>query len=347
MSDPTADEPRRFVDDSDIGPRIRLDLRVAAVDPTLAFDAAAGLARLRANIQGGGAGGDGSGADAGGASAGGTAGAGGAPGAITAVHAIGAAGIVLVAGAVAWFVAHDGARHDATVDRVSPVAAASKPALPSAAPVAIPAPATRAPDASPIASPVADEGPTGRVAPSGSSAVAVATRRVAPTRGRVASEAPPTSRAEAPTESSARRAGPTMSGSVNGHDVSDDARRDAEPANARPEATRPPSPPQPVIPPGASAPAAGAGDARREIAQLAEVRRAFEDGEYAAALALADAGNRRFPGGLLYEEREAMAVRSLVELDRTADARKRGERYLARFPSGPHAARVRKAIGAR
>ena len=348
MSDETADEPRRFVDDSDIGPRIRSDLRVAAVDPTLAFDAAAGLARLRASIQGGGAGGDASGGDVGGASGGGTAGAGGSPGAITAVHAIGAAGVILVAGAVAWLVGRGAGHEDAPIGAVSSVATAGKPALPTAAPlVTMPAPAMRAPDTSPSAPPADRGDPPSEVAPSGPSADAVATRGAASPRARAASDAPPPPHAQAPTESSVRRAGRETAGAARGRALSDDSARGVEPAAESAEATRPPSPPQPVPASEASVPAAGAGDVRREIAQLAEVRRAFEDGEFAAALTLADAGNRRFSGGLLYEEREAIAVRALAELGRPADARKRGERYLARFPSGPHAARVRKAIGAR
>ena len=111
------------------------------------------------------------------------------------------------------------------------------------------------------------------------------------------------------------------------------------PESARPSPARPPV--------EAPAPGASADSARKEIAQLGEVRSAFDGGDHALALSLADAGHRRFRGGLLYEQREAIAIRALAELGRTLDARKRGERYLTRFPSGPHAARVSKTIGER
>jgi hypothetical protein len=60
-----------------------------------------------------------------------------------------------------------------------------------------------------------------------------------------------------------------------------------------------------------------------------------------AALSLADEGNRRFVGGVLQEEREASAIRSLAALGRDAEARRRGQRFLENYPKSSFAERVR------
>lgn len=64
----------------------------------------------------------------------------------------------------------------------------------------------------------------------------------------------------------------------------------------------------------------------------------------AEALKLADAGQQRFAGGLFSIEREFLAIQSLARLGRAADARRRGEQFIAAHPSSPYADRVRAVI---
>jgi RNA polymerase sigma-70 factor (ECF subfamily) len=81
-----------------------------------------------------------------------------------------------------------------------------------------------------------------------------------------------------------------------------------------------------------------------EVQQVAQLRSLAESNP-AAALTLADEGNRTFVRGLLRQEREAIAVASLVRLGQRAEARTRAQSFLATYPRGPFAARVRSLIG--
>jgi hypothetical protein len=78
-----------------------------------------------------------------------------------------------------------------------------------------------------------------------------------------------------------------------------------------------------------------------EMAQLAEIRSAPP----ARALALADEGNRTFKGGIFYQEREALAIGALVRLGRSGEAKSRAQAFLARYPKGPYAERIRAETG--
>ncbi len=110
--------------------------------------------------------------------------------------------------------------------------------------------------------------------------------------------------------------------------------------------TRDPGGPLRAAPQSAHAPApSDRDDVQREFAQLARVRAALEHGA-SAALALADAGNREFPHGMLAEERDALAIRALARLGRIAELHRRGAIYLQRFPRGIHTAEVRQALAA-
>jgi hypothetical protein len=97
-------------------------------------------------------------------------------------------------------------------------------------------------------------------------------------------------------------------------------------------------------PPAPRHPARAASDPdarlRRELAHLAKLRSTAER-DPAAALRLADQGQRAFKGGMFEEEREAIAVFSLGALGRDAAARARARTFLARYPRGPFATRVR------
>lgn len=76
-----------------------------------------------------------------------------------------------------------------------------------------------------------------------------------------------------------------------------------------------------------------------EIAQLAEVRTLAES-DPARALEAAEAGHRRFRAGVLYQEREAIAIDALKRLHRLDEARRRAQRFTQSYPDSPFAKRV-------
>lgn len=125
----------------------------------------------------------------------------------------------------------------------------------------------------------------------------------------------------------------------------------ATPGPATPEPVAPPAPepsaaPTPVVaspPPSASAkPQAQKPTLAEEVRQLAEVR-ALAASDPAGAARKADEGHKRFGGGMLYQEREAVAITSLARAGRGAEARARAGRFLAQFPKSPFADQVRAA----
>lgn len=79
---------------------------------------------------------------------------------------------------------------------------------------------------------------------------------------------------------------------------------------------------------------------QREVAHLKLVRQALT-GNPARALSLANAGHSEFKGGVLYQEREALALQALNALGRRAELEQRGARYLQSFPSGSFSDQVR------
>jgi outer membrane protein assembly factor BamD (BamD/ComL family) len=97
--------------------------------------------------------------------------------------------------------------------------------------------------------------------------------------------------------------------------------------------------PEPVLPTvepprPATGRARGDGHADRE-AELRLIRQAQEAaaGErFEAALGFLAEHARRFPGGRLVEEREALRIRSLAKSGRVAEARRAAKAFRARFP---------------
>jgi len=59
------------------------------------------------------------------------------------------------------------------------------------------------------------------------------------------------------------------------------------------------------------------------------------------ALTLADHHARRFPQGLLVQEREVIAIEALVKTGRKADAKARAARFESSFPGSSHTRRIR------
>lgn len=97
---------------------------------------------------------------------------------------------------------------------------------------------------------------------------------------------------------------------------------------------------------GAPAPSASAPPERptlaEEVRQLAEVR-ALAATNPALAAQKADEGHRRFAKGMLYQEREAVAISALSRAGRPGEAASRATRFLAQFPKSPFADQLRAA----
>jgi hypothetical protein len=88
-----------------------------------------------------------------------------------------------------------------------------------------------------------------------------------------------------------------------------------------------------AVPRGSPSAVVNAGDQlAAERTLLDSARGALEREDGAAALDAIAQHQRRYPNGLLVQEREAMGVRALLLVGRTAEARGRFERFRARFP---------------
>jgi hypothetical protein len=85
----------------------------------------------------------------------------------------------------------------------------------------------------------------------------------------------------------------------------------------------------------------------RERVLLDAARGALERQDGEAVLAAADEHERMYPNGMLAQEREAMAVRALVLLDRPDEARARVQRFRARFPDSVLLPAMSAAVGER
>ena len=119
-------------------------------------------------------------------------------------------------------------------------------------------------------------------------------------------------------------------------------------------AVAPPSP-APVIPmgtPAATAPATAAAETApvpspldAEIALVRDAREALRVGNPARALALLDDHARRFSGGALAEDSDALRIQALCALGRAGEARGLATRFLASHSASPYAPSVRASCG--
>ncbi len=82
-----------------------------------------------------------------------------------------------------------------------------------------------------------------------------------------------------------------------------------------------------------------------ERALLDRGRTAFARGDAAACLGLIEEHRTRYPHGALTEEREALAIRTLVALGRAGDARARGRQFKATYPTSLMLPAVEAALG--
>ena len=88
-----------------------------------------------------------------------------------------------------------------------------------------------------------------------------------------------------------------------------------------------------------------AGPAKLDEPALMEKLRGDLKTNPASALALAEEGEQRFADSPSAEERRALAIQALINLDRIGAARSRAFQFLARYPDGPFSAHVAVMTG--
>jgi hypothetical protein len=80
--------------------------------------------------------------------------------------------------------------------------------------------------------------------------------------------------------------------------------------------------------------------AHEESQLIGSARTALRAGDATGALQLLDRVERRYPQGVLVQEREALRVEALAALGRTAEAKARADAFVRVYPKSPHVARV-------
>lgn len=83
-----------------------------------------------------------------------------------------------------------------------------------------------------------------------------------------------------------------------------------------------------------------------ELALLRDAKKSLDDGNSTRALAILDEHQRKFPDGILAEERASTRVFALCSAGRTAEAKTSAQDFLAKYPRSPSAPRVRSSCGA-
>lgn len=94
-------------------------------------------------------------------------------------------------------------------------------------------------------------------------------------------------------------------------------------------------------------PRAGALDASaiaEESRLIGDARLALRANDASTALSLLERAERRFPRGILTQERSALFVEALARAGRRDDAVARARSFLNAFPTSPHASRVRAVL---
>ncbi len=103
------------------------------------------------------------------------------------------------------------------------------------------------------------------------------------------------------------------------------------------------APPPASVNSAAEAPALTDDTLDSELALLRAAQAALREKNDRRALTLVDEHTRRFPNGVLAEERAAARIFALCGLGRTDEGMRAGAAFLAAHPSSPEAARVRAA----
>lgn len=83
-----------------------------------------------------------------------------------------------------------------------------------------------------------------------------------------------------------------------------------------------------------------------ELALLTSAKKAINDSDPTRSLAILDEHQRKYPDGILAEERASTRVFALCAANRTAEAKTSAQDFLAKYPRSPSAPRVRASCGA-
>jgi hypothetical protein len=116
------------------------------------------------------------------------------------------------------------------------------------------------------------------------------------------------------------------------------------PAVAGPPAPKPGLRSHTRVAAAASSASSSASRLREETGLLSEARQALREGEAARALRLLEESRRRFPAGVLEQERERLTIEALLKDGRSAQASSRGAEFLRKHPDSPHAAAIRRLV---
>jgi outer membrane protein assembly factor BamD (BamD/ComL family) len=81
------------------------------------------------------------------------------------------------------------------------------------------------------------------------------------------------------------------------------------------------------------------------VAALDRARSALRDGNSIEALRLVDDYEARYPAGAFLQEAEAVRIEALIKQGDSSGAQAAATRFLTRYPSSPHAARIRALAG--
>jgi hypothetical protein len=83
---------------------------------------------------------------------------------------------------------------------------------------------------------------------------------------------------------------------------------------------------------------------REETGLISEARQALREGDAARALKFLEESRRRFPVGVLAQERERLTIEALVKSGRPSEASTRAAEFLRKNPDSPHAGAIRRLV---
>lgn len=83
-----------------------------------------------------------------------------------------------------------------------------------------------------------------------------------------------------------------------------------------------------------------------ELALLRDAKKAINDSDPTRSLQILDEHQRKYPDGILAEERASTRVFALCAAGKTAEAHMGAQDFLAKYPRSPSAPRVRASCGA-
>jgi hypothetical protein len=127
----------------------------------------------------------------------------------------------------------------------------------------------------------------------------------------------------------------------------------AAPVEAPPAEETPPPAPSPAVvaapaprrlPSPAPSVIAPVDDSEADVTLVQSAHAALAS-DPARTLALCAEHARRFPNGLMAQEREVLAIEALVKTGRMSDARARADRFAASYPSSTHLRRIHAVLG--